>query len=273
MTALFTLALAVAISSPITQIPKGDDVVATVDGVAIRAKDVDKALWDWYSTDVVEEMVVTQMVAGALKREGVMLDQKDVDAFLQRLLDEAKASYPPGTNFEAELKKQGLPKSRLAARAATEVGLRQLTEARFKPADFRKVAWLMIKPAAAGADQMAAARKNADEALDLLKTTPWAEVVKARSHDKNSALREGELGWFAVNELPADVGDAMKPLASGAHTGVLESQGVLSIYRVVAVGPPPAAELEAVKASFVARNLSKVFQEIRTKAKIERKGV
>lgn len=272
MTALFTLAL-VAATSFAYQIPQGDEVVATVDGVAIKAKDVDKALWDWYSSDVVEEMVVNQMVAGALKKEGVKLDQKDVDAFLQRLLDEAKASYPPGSNFEAELKKQGLPKSRLAARAATEVGLRQLTEARFKPADFRKVAWLMVKPAAAGEDQMAAARKNAEEALELLKTTPWADVVKARSHDKNSALREGELGWFALSELPADVRDAMKPLGAGTHTGVLESQGVLSIYRVIAVGPPPDAELETVKASFVARNLSKVFQEVRAKAKIERKGV
>jgi hypothetical protein len=268
-TLLPLVSLAVAASLP--QIPQGDQVVANVDGISILAKDVDQALWEWYSADVIEEMIVNQMVASALKKEGMTLNQKDADAFLARLLDEAKASYPPGTNLETELKKQGLPKSRLAARAATEVGLRQLTEARFKPADLRRISWLMIRPAGKNPDQMAAAKMNAEEAEKLLATQPWAEVVKSKSQDSNSAARGGELGWFMLSELPKDVADALAPLQSGKNSKVLESQGVFAIYQVSAMGPPPAGELETAKAQYVARNLSKVFQEIRNKAKIERK--
>jgi hypothetical protein len=253
------------------QIPQSDQTVATVDGVPILAKDVQQALWDWYSSDVIEELIVNQMVAGALKKEGITLNQKDTDAFLKRLLDEAKGSYPPGTDLEAELKKQGLPKSRLAARAATEVGLRQLTEAKFKPSELRRIAWLMIRPAGKLAEHVAAARKNADEAAKLLETQSWAEVVKAKSQDTNSAQREGELGWFMLAELPKDVSDALAPLAAGKHSAVLESQGVFAIYQIGAIGPPHAGEIETAKAQFVARNLSKTFQEYRAKAKIERK--
>jgi hypothetical protein len=270
MNILLPLALAAAIIP--SQVPQGDQAVATVDGVAIKAKDVDQALWDWYSIDVIEELIFNQVVIGALKKQGITLNQKDADAFLNRLLAEAKESIPPGADVEAELKKQGLPKSRLAARAATEVGLRQLTEARFKPEKFRQVAWLMIGPKGTGPAEMEAARMNAQEALKKLETEPWAAVVRASSHDVNSAMRDGEIGWFDLAELPKNVADAMLPLAAGQHTGLTESQGVFAIYQVMAVGPPPPSDIDTVKAQFVARSLGKTFQAIKDLAKIERKG-
>jgi len=270
MNILLPLVLAAAIVP--NQIPQGDQAVATVDGVPIKAKDVDQALWDWYSPDVIEELIFNQVVAGAMKRQGVTLNQKDADAFLNRLLTEAKQSIPPGADVEVELKKQGLPKSRLAARAATEVGLRQLTEARFKPESFRKVAWLMIGVQGTGEAATAAARMNADQALKKLETEPWAAVVRASSHDKNSAARDGEIGWFDLAELPKEVSVALLALTAGQHSGVLESQGVFAIYHIMAVGPPPKEEMDAVKAQFIARNLGKTFQGIKALAKIERKG-
>jgi len=270
MNILLPLALAATIIP--NQIPQGDQAVATVDGVAITAKDVDQALWDWYSIDVIEELIFNQVVIGALKKQGITLSQKDADAFLNRLLDEAKQSIPPGADVEVELRKQGLPKSRLAARAATEVGLRQLTEARFKPEKFRKVAWLMIRPQGTGDAETSAARMNAQQALAKLETEPWTTVVKTSSQDVNSAMRDGEIGWFDLAELPKDVSDAMLPLTAGQHTGIIESEGVLAIYHVMAVGPPPASEIDTVKAQFVARSLGKTFQGIKEQAKIERKG-
>lgn len=270
MNILLPLALAAAIAP--SQVPQGDQAVATVDGVAIKAKDVDQALWDWYSADVMEELIFNQVVTGAMKKQGLTLNQKDADSFLRRLLDEAKASIPPGADIEVELKKQGLPKSRLAARAATEVGLRQLTEARFKPENFRKVAWLMIRPTGAGEAETAAARMNVQQALTKLETEPWSAVVRVSSHDTNSAMRDGEIGWFDLSELPKNVSDAMQSLTAGQHTGIIESQGVFAIYHVMAVGPPPAEDIAGVKAQFVARNLGKTFQGIKETTKIERKG-
>lgn len=270
MNILLSVALGVALS-PFSQVPQGDQVVATVDGVVIRGKDVDKALWDWYSADVVEEMIANTVVSNALKAEKITIDQKDVEGFLARLLDEAKASFDPGVDFEAELRKQGMPRTRLAARAATEIGIRKLTEARFKPAEMRKVAWLMIRPAGAGADQKAAARKNADEALSLLATQPWVDVVRAKSQDAKSAVRGGELGWFATNELPKDVATHLAGLEVGKHTGVIDSQGVFAIYQISAIGPPPATEVDTVRGAFLARNLDKVYRELKAKAKVERK--
>lgn len=270
MNILLPLALAAAIAP--NQVPQGDHAVATVDGVAIKARDVDQALWDWYSSDVIEELIFNQVVSGAIKKQGLTLNQKDADAFLNRLLTEAKQGIPPGADVEVELKKQGLPKSRLAARAATEIGLRQLTEARFKPEKFRKVAWLLINLQGTGEAATAAARMNANMALKRLETEPWAAVVKASSHDTNSAMRDGEIGWFDLAELPKDVSDALQPLAAGQHTGVIESQGVFAIYHVMAVGPPSNEEIDTVKAQFVARNLGKTFQGIKELAKIERKG-
>lgn len=268
MNILLPLALAAAIAP--NQVPQGDHAVATVDGVAIKAKDVDQALWDWYSSDVIEELIFNQVVTGALKKQGLTLNQKDADAFLNRLLSEAKQGIPPGADVEVELKKQGLPKSRLAARAATEIGLRQLTEARFKPDKFRKIAWLLINPQGAEAAAKSAARMNAEQALKRLETEPWSAVVKA-SHDTNSALRDGEIGWFDLAELPKDVSDALQPLTAGQHTGVVESQGVFAIYHVMAVGPPSNEEIDTVKAQFVARSLGKTFQGIKELAKIERR--
>jgi parvulin-like peptidyl-prolyl isomerase len=270
MTTFLPLAVTLAFSA--LQTPQGDQVVATVDGTPIRAKDVDRALWDWYSADVIEEMIVNAVVTNALKAEGIKLDQKEVDGFFARLLEEAKVGFAPGVNLDEELRKQGMPRTRLAARAATEMGLRKLTEARFKPEEMRKIAWIMIKPTGAAADQKAAARLNADETLKLLTTQPWSEVVKAKSQDASSALRGGELGWFNLGELPKEVADEMRSLQAGGHTGVHDSQGLFAIYQVAAVGPPPASELESAKNAYVARNLQKVYQDLKLKAKIERKS-
>ena len=272
MTILLSLAIAAALSPASLQTPQGDQVVATVDGVAIKAKDVDKALWDWYSTDVVDEMIANTIVSNALKAQGLTLDPKEVEGFLARLLDEAKASFTPGVDFEAELKKQGMPRSRLAARAATEMGLRKLTESRYKPTEMRKVAWIMVRPMGATEDQRAAARKNAEEILKELETKPWEDVARGKSQDSNSAPRGGELGWFGIGELPKDVADQVRPLAAGKHTGVVDSQGLFAIYRVVAIGPPPAAEEENVKNQFLSRNLQKVYADVKAKAKVERKA-
>ena len=272
MTLMLSLAIAAAMSPAALQTPQGDQVVATVDGVPIKAKDVDKALWDWYSTDVLDEMIANTIVSNALKAQNLTLDQREVDGFLTRLLEEAKSSFAPGVDFEAELKKQGMPRSRLAARAATEMGLRKLTEARYKPVDMRKLAWIMVRPAGATEDHRAAAKKNAEEILKELETKSWEDVARGRSQDSNSAPRGGELGWFGVSELPKDVADAMKSLTTGKHTGVVDSQGLFAIYRVVAVGPPPAAEEENARNQFLARNLQKVYQDVKAKAKVDRKG-
>jgi len=45
---------------------------------------------------------------------------------------------------------------------------------------------------------------------------------------------------------------------------------VFAIYRVVAIGAP-TAEQEALKSAFLARNLDRVYQELKAKAKVERK--
>ena len=269
MHTLLVLALGVALS-PINQTPQGEQVVATVDGVAIKAKDVDKALWDWYADDVVEEFIANTIVSNAVKAEGITLDPKDVDAFLNRLLAEAKAGLDPGADLEAELRKQGMPKSRLAARAATEIGLRKITEARYKPAELRKISWILVRPEGQGPDQKAAAKMNAEEALKELAIKPWADVVRAKSQDANSAVRGGVIGWFATNEMPPDIATAIAGLETGRHSGVIDSQGVFAIYRIDEIGVPEA-EREAQKTSFVARNLDRVYQEIKVKAKVDRK--
>jgi hypothetical protein len=271
MYALIALAVGVALSGA-PQIPQGDAVVATVGGVAIKAKDVDKALWDWYSEDVLEEFIANTIISNAIKAEGVTLEQKDVDAFLNRLLEEAKAGMTPGADLETELRKQGMPRTRLAARAATEMGLRRLTEARYKPEELRKISWLLIRPEGADPVQGAAARMNAEEAHKLLATQPWADVVRAKSQDANSAMRGGEIGWFALNELPPDVSRALAGLAEGAHSGVIASQGVFAIYQVSKIGVPEADQATQ-KTSFVARNLDRVFQDLKAKAKVEKKKI
>ena len=269
MNALIAYVVAAAMTTSL-QIPQGDQVIATVDGVAIRAKDIDKALWDWYSADVIEEFIANTLVANAVKAEGIVLDPKEVEGFLARLLNEAKSGLEPGADLDTELRKQGMPRSRLAARAATEMGLRKLTEARFKPAELRKIAWILVKPEGASAEQKAAAKTSADEAHKQLETQPWADVTRAKSQDANSAMRGGELGWFAPSEMPKDVASAIGALAAGQHSGVIDSQGVFAIYRVVAVGAP-TAEQEALKSAFLARNLDRVYQELKAKARVERK--
>ena len=269
MTALVSIAVYAALFSS-AQAPQGDQVVATVGGASIRAKDIDKALWDWYSDDVIEEFIANTVVSNALKAEGITLQQTEVDAFLNRLLEEAKSGLAPGADLDAELRRQGMPRTRLAARAATEIGLRKLTEARYKPAELRKISWLMIRPAGATPEQKGAAKMNAEEALKELETKPWADVVRDKSQDANSAVRGGVLGWFATYEMPSDVGAQVAALQPGEHTGVIDSQGVFAIYRVDTIGVPEA-EREAQKTSFVARNLDRVYQDLKAKAKIERK--
>jgi hypothetical protein len=270
MNALIALAISAALTAS-PQVPQGETVVATVGGVGIKAKDIDAALWEWYSEDVVEEFIANTIVSNALKAEGITLQQTEVEGFLNRLLEEARSGLTPGQDLDAELRRQGMPRTRLAARAKTEMGLRKLTEARYKPEELRKISWILIRPAGKTPEDQLAAKMNAEAALTDLKTMPWADVVRAKSQDANSAVRGGEIGWFADHEMPADVSAVLTSLGAGEHSAVIESQGVFAIYRVDLIGVPEA-DKEKQKGAFVARNLDRVFQDLKTKAKVERKN-
>ncbi|MDO9438481.1 SurA N-terminal domain-containing protein [Hydrogenophaga sp.] len=108
---------------------------------------------------------------------------------------------------------------------------------------------LLTVPAGASADAKAAVRKRADALLAQVRDKPasFADVAKAESQDPGSAVKGGDLDFFARGAMVKPFEEAVFALKKGAISDVVESDFGFHIIQLTDIKAPPVRTFEAMR--------------------------
>ncbi|MAY74270.1 MAG: hypothetical protein CMJ31_06000 [Phycisphaerae bacterium] len=228
------------------------EIVAMVNGQAVRADEVAAALYEVAGGTVLRELVLDRMIALELRRRGVSVSSADVERERERFREELRAVS--GGMADARLeravrRRRGLGPTRSEDVVRRSAALRALVSASISVSEAeielaRRVRYgpkVMLRVIETDhpviASEIAAAVRGADSAT-------FARVAVERSIDETAPVG-GLIGAVSLDDpsYPAAMRDAARGLAAGESSGVIALESGYVILRVDA--HVPAAEVSA----------------------------
>jgi hypothetical protein len=248
--------------------PEAKEVLVRVNGVEIRAGDVEALLWDWRGREVTGDLVTYHLVLGEAKRLNVQIPSEEIDREYERRLENERKRTDPGADLDETLRAQGYPKSRLYLGVHTELLVNEIAMREFRPEDFVKVSTVVFLPKSG----KTAAERAAAVVTALGRGTTWKKAVADSDLEPEGKQVQGLLGWRALVAFPAAAQGQIRTLkAAGISSPVPMPDGSVQVFRVEMHGSeakgPDAMEIREIHLS---RARPALMQRLRSSAKIEK---
>lgn len=252
--------------------PAADAVIAKVNGVPIKASDVEPLVWDWRSNEVVEELTNYHIVRLEAERLGVTVTPAEVETETEKALRQLQDSLPQGTSLRSALESQGSAPSRVYVRVRTKLLLDRIVLKSFDPAGFVKISTMIVRPKNEQTVALAEAIKRADDLYARLqKGESWDKVLQDTTNEPETLKSAGLLGWRQISAFPEVVRTEMTGLGVGKVTKPAQTVNGFQIFRIEAFGKDAKPEeMESVKDLYLSQARPEVFNKLRSAAKIER---
>jgi foldase protein PrsA len=248
--------------------PAASATVAKVDGVEIKAKDVEDMLWQWRGADAVREMVEFQVVKAEADRRGISVTPAEIEVKLAEQL-KGFVEQVPGKDVDDSLQLQGFTRSRAYMRVNRELLLEKMAGSDFHEADFVKISAITIKPVDGKTLEQAIAEADVAYAK-LQKGSKWAEVLATTTADPGVLQAGGLLGWRRIKIFPESVAKEFETMTAGAYTKPTQTTAGVQIFRLELKGDKaPSEEVANLKSAYLAGQMQQLEKDLRTKAKIE----
>lgn len=259
-------------TSYLGQTPQMTKVLAKVNGQAITAGEVQRYLWDWKAGEVLDDLIFYRVVQDEADRLGVKLDPREVNAQFDRQLDQLKSQIPQGMTVGEALAQRGMPKSRLYLSIRREMLVNLLALREFSPTQFLRVSTIIVAPSGDSAEALSEAIDKANKAYQRLTSgEKWDEVLKSATNDPRLLESKGVIGWRHMSAFPQSLQTQLKNAKPGEFTKPVQTQFGLQIFRIDARGETLAgAELEDLRAQFLAATRDSLVQRLRQQSKIEK---
>jgi parvulin-like peptidyl-prolyl isomerase len=250
-----------------------------VNGVPIKASDVEASLWEWRGPEVTEDLISLLLVRQQAAAAGVIVTEAEIVAKLQenlKLAETQKKGNPqdpnPGVTAAVALAQQGYPTARLYVRSEIEVTIDKIALKRFKPEGYVKVSTMIFLTTTGTAAEIASAAKKAQTAYERLKKGEnWDKVLQTSGADPRMAKTHGILGWRSISAFPDTLQKTLPTLKPGAYTEPRQLPAGFQIFRLEQQGSKAvAADLTELQNQFVARERQTIVASLRSSAKIER---
>lgn len=251
--------------------PPAAKVLARVDGVEIKAADVEPFLWDWRGDEALMDLISYQMAKAEAAAKGVKVNEADVEAEVDRQIEAVRSSLQPGQTAEQSLRDEGFPRSRLYLRVASQLFIDGIVLRQFDPKEYVNVSTLVVKPTDEQASSLAAALKKAEDAYGRLQGgEPW-ETVLASLVDPAGRPSGGPVGWRPLTAFPDTVRDELKFLPAGKVTKPAQTSNGIQIFRMDTHGEDAqGVELAQLKATYLTGARQAYAKQLRDRVKIER---
>ncbi|HWA82529.1 MAG TPA: peptidylprolyl isomerase [Fimbriimonadaceae bacterium] len=247
-------------------------VVARVNGVDITAADVEPLLWDWWGADAIQDLITYQLVKGEADKLRINVSDKDVEAAIDKFLENYGHELKQGISAESVLAKQGLTRSRMFLRFRAQLLARTIVDRNFAPAKMVKVSTLLIKPINEQTSSVSDAIKRADEAYKRLKDgEKWDVIFPMYNADTRANASKGLVGWRDLSIFPATVADELSKLKPGEITSPVQTEYGIQIFRLELAGKDAKGQdLEEMKNIYAQAGESQLMTRLTKEAKIER---
>jgi parvulin-like peptidyl-prolyl isomerase len=269
------VALAAQIDVPgkyLVPAPDANKVIAKVDGVEIRASDVQSLLWQWRGQEATADLISYQVIKNAAAKEQITVPDTEV----QKALDAQIALLTPdvlqGKTADEYLLGNGFTRSRLWIRIKTELLLNKIAAKDFKPGEYLKISTIMIKPESTSTTALTNAAKKADALYDMIKKGDgWEKVLSLSTSDLQTLNSKGLVGWRRIDALPQMVQTEVATLKAGDVTKPVQTQNGFQIFRIEMFGKDAKGDdLLSAEAIHAISNKQAVARKIQAAAKIEK---
>jgi foldase protein PrsA len=252
--------------------PPPTQVMATVNGVPIRAEDVQAFLLEWRAQEVVEDLINYQVVRTEAQKHTISVTDQEVTEELDRLLKQVEEQLQPGQTLAETLLAEGQTRSRLFLRLKTEMLLRRLILRDFNQADYVKVSTMVFPAQSPQSDHVAEALKRAEEAYARLERgESWDDVLQSVTTDQRALAARGQLGWRQTTAFPETVQEQFKQIKITQVTKPAQTVNGFQIFRLEMTGRDASGDdLEELQNLFFQSMRNQKFEELRAAAKIER---
>lgn len=252
--------------------PKGDQVLAKVGNVAIRADDIAAVLWEARGEEILNDFVAYQLLKAQAEKQGVLVSDADVQRRMATLLKAQEADLPPGTDPQVSLNEQGLSASRLFLNVKTDLLLDGLAAQGFRPAEYVKVSTIIVTLKTEDPAEVEAAKNRLNKATARIKAgETWEAVAADTIEEPNAKKTGGYLGWRPLNLFPNALRSEISTLKPGQISGIAKTQFGVQMFRIEALGKDATGDqLEEMRTIGLRSAREQILQDVRANAKIER---
>ncbi len=252
--------------------PAPAKVLAAVDGVPIKAADIEPLLWDWRGYEALQDVLSYRLAVRAAEKAMVSVPEEEVDSMLKRQLEQVSRQAPNARSMDDWLRQQGFPQSRLRMRVKSELLLNKIALLEFKPENYAKLSALTFHPESEMTPALEGAIKRADDAYAKLKAgTAW-DIVLAGSESNAAILKaRGSIGWQNLSSLPASVVKELASIKPGEYTRPAQTSQGIQVFKLDQRGSDAKdTDLESLKTSFLQATVPGLANKLRATMKIER---
>ncbi|MEI8280871.1 MAG: peptidylprolyl isomerase [Armatimonadota bacterium] len=275
LAALHVALHSVSIQSPIPSLrkaPGAETVLAKVNGIEIKAKDIEDLLWEVRGEDILNDVMFYQVAKMEADKMGIVVTNVEVEQEVARQKDLIKTGLPPGQTLEDAMAQAGQTDSRLYLAAKASLYFTKLAMLDFDPKAFVRVSTIVVHPRSENASDIAATIQVVQRAYDRLKAgEPWEKLVDELVVDQEGKQRRGLLGWRELSAFPEEAKSQVIKLGKGGVTQPVQTKNGIQIFRIEAKGDGATkAELEQMRVELTELLKFQETQKIKKNLKIEK---
>jgi parvulin-like peptidyl-prolyl isomerase len=252
--------------------PAAGAVVARVNGVEIKAGDVEALLWEWRGFDAIQDLISYQVVKSEAQKQRIDVSEAEVEKAIDEGLSQMAKDLPAGKSIEAVLMEQGFTRSRLFLRYRTFALLDAMVRRSFNPKQLVKVSTMIFRPVNEQASSLSYAIQQADAAYKrLAKGDKWEDVLASVTKNPDLIRSKGLLGWKDLGAFPTSIRAELIKMKSGDFTKPAQTENGIQIFRLEKDGM--AATLEEKKEMeriYVNSSRDPLLARLRKESRIER---
>ncbi|MEQ1823127.1 MAG: peptidylprolyl isomerase [Fimbriimonadaceae bacterium] len=264
---------------PISDLPKdivkmrpANGIAARVDGIEIKVSDVDALLWDWRKDDVLDDLIAYRLVKAEATKMGLKATDTEIKEAVNKLFQAISDTLDKGQDLQSAMLSQGTTLSRVHMRVATEVLMRKIILASFKPQEFIDISTITIKPNSDSLADLKSAIELADGVYQRLQRGEnFDAVLLSVAKDPNAIKARGKVGWRKESALPEQTRKELNTLKAGQFTKPAQTVNGIQVFRIDQFGRDAKGEnLTALQDWYVGGMRVQVVDKLRKAAKIER---
>jgi len=248
------------------------------------------------ANDVLEKQLLERLINERAqlqwaKDSGIRIDDGQVERAIGRIAEDNKLTQ---AQFLAMLKQDNIPYSKFREDLRSEMMLARVREREVdnkiavseaeidnylatqatqtgNQQEYRISHILVLLPEQASADQIAARRSRAEDALKQLKEGKDFAQVAAGYSDASDALQGGNLGWRAHGRLPTVFAEAVPKLKIGETSEILKSANGFHIVKLLEQRSTGGKTVvDQTRARHILIKVNEVVSEADAKARIDR---
>ena len=256
----------------LSKAPTADTIIGKVNGVSIKAKDVEDLLWEVRGEEILNDIMFYQVAKMEADKLGIIVTDVEVEQEVARQKDLMKQGLASGQTLEDALAQAGQTKSRLFLVAKSSLYFTKIALQDFDAKAFVRVSTIVVHPRSESAADIAATIQVVQKAYDRLKAgEPWERLVDELVVDQQGKQLRGLLGWRELTAFPDEAKKQLIALKKGDVTQPVQTKNGIQIFRIEAKGEGATKEeLEQMRGELTELLKFQATQKIKKTLKIEK---